>query len=97
MNIGVLMFFQISVLGPFGYIPRSGIAGLKGSSIFRTNGENGDRLIDGEQNDSWCRGRLGSRGIEQKGKRTHGHGQQYGNCWRERGITGLNGNGKNVQ
>ena len=28
-NIGVLMFFQISVLGSFGYIPRSGIAGSK--------------------------------------------------------------------
>ena len=25
MNIGVLMFFQISVLSSFGYIPRSGI------------------------------------------------------------------------
>ena len=34
MNIGVLMFFQISVLGSFGYIPRSGITGSKGSSIF---------------------------------------------------------------
>ena len=27
-------FFQISVLGSFGYIPRSGIPGLKGRSIF---------------------------------------------------------------
>ena len=34
MNIGVLMFFQISILGSFGYISRSGIAGLKGRSIF---------------------------------------------------------------
>ena len=34
MNIGVLMFFQISVLGSFRYIPRSEIAGPKGSSIF---------------------------------------------------------------
>ena len=33
--------------------------------------------------------------IEQKGKRTHGHGQQYGDCWGEEGIKGLNGNGKN--
>ena len=24
--------------------------------------------------------RLGGGGIEQKGKRTHGHGQQYGDC-----------------
>ena len=29
MNTGVLMFFQISVLGFFGYIPRSGISGSK--------------------------------------------------------------------
>ena len=28
------MFFQISVLGSFGYIPRSGIPGSKGRSIF---------------------------------------------------------------
>ena len=34
VNIGVLMFFQISVLGSFRYIPRSGIAGSKGRSIF---------------------------------------------------------------
>ena len=34
MNVGVLMFFWISVLGSFGYIPRSGIAGTKGRSIF---------------------------------------------------------------
>ena len=33
-------------------------------------------------------------GIEQKGKRTHGHGQQCGDFWGERGIRGLNG--KNV-
>ena len=30
MDIGVLMFFRISALGSSGYIPRSGIAGLKG-------------------------------------------------------------------
>ena len=34
VNIGVHRFFWISVLGPFGYIPRSGMAGSKGSSIF---------------------------------------------------------------
>ena len=34
MNIGMLMFFQISVLGSFRYIPRSGITGSKGRSIF---------------------------------------------------------------
>ena len=35
MNIGVLMFFWISVLGSFRYIPRSEIAGSKGRSIFK--------------------------------------------------------------
>ena len=34
MNIGVLMFFRISVLGCFRYIPRSQITGPKGRSIF---------------------------------------------------------------
>ena len=34
VNLGVLMFFWISVLGFFGYIPRSGITGSHGSSIF---------------------------------------------------------------
>ena len=34
VNEGVLMFFRISVLGSFGYIPTSGIAGSKGRSIF---------------------------------------------------------------
>ena len=32
-------------------------------------------------------------GIEQKGKRTHGHGQQCGDCWEGGGIRRLNGNG----
>ena len=40
--------------------------------------------------------RSGIGGIEQKGERTHGHGQQCGGCWREVGIRGLNGNGKNM-
>ena len=34
MNIGVIMFLHIGVLGSFGYIPRSGITGSKGRSIF---------------------------------------------------------------
>ena len=34
MNIGVLMFFCVSVLGSFRYIPRNGIARSKGRSIF---------------------------------------------------------------
>ena len=32
MNIGVYVFFQISVFGCFGYISRSGIVGSYGSS-----------------------------------------------------------------
>ena len=34
VNIGVLMFFQICVLGSFRYIPRNEITGSKGRSIF---------------------------------------------------------------
>ena len=34
MRFGVLMFFWISVLGSFGYIPKSGNAGSKGRSFF---------------------------------------------------------------
>ena len=41
-------------------------------------------------------GRLGTRGIKQNGKRTHGHGQQCGDCWGEWGLRGLNDNGKNT-
>ena len=34
-------------------------------------------------------------GVEgsKKGKRTHGHGQQCGDCWGEEIIRGLSGNG----
>ena len=39
-------------------------------------------------------GGLSGGRTEQKGKRTHGHGQQCGDCWGERGIGGLYGNGK---
>ena len=35
-------------------------------------------------------------GIEQKGKRTHGHGQQCGDCWGEGSIEVLNDSGKNT-
>ena len=34
VNIGVHVSFQISVFASFGYIPRSGIAGSYGNSIF---------------------------------------------------------------
>ena len=33
-------------------------------------------------------------GMEQRGKRTHGHGQQGGDCWREETMRRLNDNGK---
>ena len=39
-------------------------------------------------------GSLGSGGAEQNGKRTHGHGQQCGDCLGEECRGGLNGNGK---
>ena len=42
------------------------------------------------------RGRLRGRRIKQKGKRTHGHGQQCGDCRGEEYIRGLCGNGTNT-
>ena len=57
---------------------------------------NRDRLIDREQDNSSIRWNLGGGGIKQKGKRTHGHGQQWGDCGGEGGIRGLNDNGKNT-
>ena len=41
-------------------------------------------------------GRLEGGGIKQKGERTHGHGQQCGDCEGEGGIRKINGNGKNT-
>ena len=41
-------------------------------------------------------GRLRAGGIEQKGKRIHGHGQQCDDCNGEEAIRELNGNGKNT-
>ena len=38
--------------------------------------------------------RLEGREIEQKGKGTHVHGQQCGDCWREGVLKGSNGDGK---
>ena len=37
--------------------------------------------MNGEQDDSQSGGGLGGGGIEQKGKRTNGRGQQCGDCW----------------
>ena len=59
-----------------------------------TNKQNRDSLIDREQTTASGGGRLEGGGIEQKGKRTHGHGQQCGECWAEGGIRGLKGNGE---
>ena len=33
--------------------------------------------------------------LNKEGKRTHGHGEQYGDCWGEGSIRGLKGNRKN--
>ena len=41
-------------------------------------------------------GRLGDGRTEQNGKRTHGHGQQCGDCWGLGGIRGLKGIVKNT-
>ena len=41
-------------------------------------------------------GRLEDRGIEQERERTHGYGQQYGDCCVEGVKRGLNGNEKNL-
>ena len=38
---------------------------------------------------------VGDGMIQQKGKMTHGHGQQCDDCGK-RGIRGLNSNGKNI-
>ena len=42
-------------------------------------------------------GRLGGGRAEQKGKRTHGHGQQCGDCWVEEHIRRLKSNIKNAK
>ena len=41
-------------------------------------------------------GKSGDGGIEQKGTRTHGHGQQCGDYWGQGVVRGLTGNGKNT-
>ena len=47
-----------------------------------------------EMESRWQWGR-GSLGDEQMGERTQAYGQQCDDCWREEGIRGVNGNGKN--
>ena len=46
----------------------------------RTDSQIESRMIAGGR---WGRG--GGGQIEEKGKRTHGHGQQCGDCWLEGG------------
>ena len=58
----------------------------------KLNKENGDRLIYRHQADSWG-GRIEVGRTKQNQKRTHGQGQQCGDCAGE-GIKGLNGNEK---
>ena len=41
-------------------------------------------------------GKVEGGGIEQKGKRTHGHGQLCGDCSVEGSTKELKGNGKNT-
>ena len=43
---------------------------------------------------SWAVGRSVGPAMEQKGKRTHGQGQQCGDCSAVEGVRGQNGNGK---
>ena len=64
-----------------------------------TSIENWYRLIDRERGMTASGGGSGTLGDgenQQKGKRAHVHEQQCGDCWGERGVKGLNGNGKNV-
>ena len=59
-----------------------------------TNKENRDRLIDRGQIDSYG-GEVRGGGVQQKGKRTHGHRQLCGDCSGGEGsVRGLNGNAK---
>ena len=48
--------------------------------------QNKDRLVGGEQMAASGSEGLGGRKIEPKGKRTHGHGQQCGDCSGLRGV-----------
>ena len=41
-------------------------------------------------------GVLGGREIQQKGKRTHGHGRHCGDCGGEGSLRGLNSKGKTI-
>ena len=52
-----------------------------------------DRLIDSGMT-AIGGGWLGGGGMQQKGKRTHGHWQQCGDCSEGGGIREINGNGK---
>ena len=55
--------------------------------------QNRERLIDGGQTDN-VGVEVGGGGIEQKGKRTQGHGKQCGDWGGEGSIKGKNDHGK---
>ena len=64
-------------------------------SSFKIFFKRAKELIDGEQmSASGGEGKLGGGGMEHKGKRTHGHRQQWGDCWGVGDPRGLNGNGE---
>ena len=53
-----------------------------------------DSQLDSRMTASGGQVRSGGGGIEQKGKRTHGRGQQCGDCWEVGVIRELNGDVK---
>ena len=61
----------------------------------KLNKQNIKRLIESRMTATGLRER-GGGGTEQKGKRTHGHGQQCGGCSGGGVIVGINGNRKNI-
>ena len=62
----------------------------------KLNKQRRDRLVDREQDDSDGGRRLGDGKVQQKGKRTHGHGRHCGDCWGEGSLRGLNSKGKTI-
>ena len=53
---------------------------MKSNEQTENNKQNRDRFIDSAQMTASGEHRGGGGGMEQKGKRTHGHGQQCGDC-----------------
>lgn len=61
-----------------------------------TSKQSRGRLIDRQQDDSYG-GQVGNGGVEQKGKKNHGHGQQYGVCSGGGGYKGVKMAMKKIQ